>query len=192
MKPFNIFSATLCCNLIFGSHTGERIHEETVKVLSFFEIESRVFKYVHDNGSNLVKASKLNIIQSQILEVGSKENNNKENAEENNAILNDFDDLFEDDSEFEDDDDPTNEEVDANKLNESLQDFNNILIKFNKVPIRCFNHTIQLIIKDSLHVITTIETLLKKVFVIAKKSRIKHEFVEFMDRKCKFFLAFIK
>ena len=74
MKPFT------------GRHTGEKIFDETAKVLNEYKINDRVFMAVHDNGSNVVNATKISLAGTQAstqAEVDSDADDDERNLNQN-------------------------------------------------------------------------------------------------------------
>ena len=62
---FQFKSLVLACKPIFGSHTGNKILTEYNSIINQYNIKLKIVRVNSDNGANVVKAYKLNMIQMQ-------------------------------------------------------------------------------------------------------------------------------
>jgi hypothetical protein len=87
LKPFKFYSSSLCCKNFLLSHTGQNIYTESKLTLQEFNVETKLFKVVHDNGANMVKANKLSLINMN----EEDELTNDDDKLENDSISKDYD-----------------------------------------------------------------------------------------------------
>jgi hypothetical protein len=178
LKPFKFFSSSICCKNFLLSHTGENILTESTKTLQELKIDDKLFKVVHDNGANIVKANKLSLINMHETDLQTTEDDKLENESINNDFNSYVDSIIDIDEE--------DEETDSNNnsieyvVSDFLENFEREKsVKSN----RCFDHTLQLVVNDSKAECTGVAKTMKKIFATASKSHIVHLFVNFFTEK---------
>ena len=150
LPPFVFVIAPLCVKYVTGSYTAEKIKEEITIVSKNFGVINKIFKSVHDNGANVVKASKLSLVFKEI-------------TEEDKRIVEEYEELCEND---EDIDDGEEEKINENIKKVSLEIFNDVDQTGFSGSIRCFDHTTNLVLKDTLFECRMPSTLIKKCCII--------------------------
>lgn len=137
---FKIYTIVLALSQFARPHTAETIFAKLNSILKHYNIiENKIVKISTDNGSNIAKAARF------VKEADSKKaksdndqtlfvcHENVEIDSDENSDLNDSDDDVHDDKDF--------EEIEE-------QFFSLLSLNYKEKNLRCFNHTLQLIIKD--------------------------------------------
>jgi hypothetical protein len=182
LKPFKFYSSSICCKNFLLSHTGQNIFTESTKTLQEFKIDDKLFKVVHDNGANIVKANKLSLIDMHETDLLNTEDDKLENESINNDFNSYIDSIIDIDEEDEETAYSSIEDVVSNFL-ESFE--REKRVKSN----RCFDHTLQLVVNDSKAECTGVAKTMKKIFATASKSHIVHLFVNFFTEKGIYFIT---
>ena len=160
-----------------GSHTADVIVNELKNVIDKFDIKSKLVRIVTDNGANVVKAMRLFTESSNEL----YNDDPKDLAD----LSEDFKEVSFSDEE-EDEDDYEDEEE-----GENVKDWDNIFEQaatqcgqngFVYAHLRCYGHTMQMVIRDSLKGITSLGPLMKKCFTFAQKTHNIRSFCELIEK----------
>ena len=179
-KPFKFFSSSLCCKNFSLSHTGENIFVAATNTLEDFNINDKLFKCVHDNGANIVKANQLSILDLD--DDQSNPNINETEKEENELLDVDFNEILESNIDIDEEENVENPS-ETQSIDSVATEFFNSLDFENSKSNRCFDHTLQLVIKDSKGECFGVVKTMKKIFCTASKSHIVHSFVNFLQQK---------
>jgi hypothetical protein len=179
LKPFKFYSSSLCCKNFLLSHTGQNIYTESKLTLQEFNVETKLFKVVHDNGANMVKANKLSLINMN----EEDELTNDDDKLENDSISKDYDSFVQSNIDL-DDEGSELENIQDCAMNEIVDDFLKSFEREKKIKSnRCFDHTLQLTVNDSKAECVGVAKTMKKIFIIASKSHLVHVFVNFFTEK---------
>jgi hypothetical protein len=179
LKPFKFYSSSLCCKNFLLSHTGQNIYTESKLTLQEFNVETKLFKVVHDNGANMVKANKLSLINMN----EEDELTNDDDKLENDSISKDYDSFVQSNIDL-DDEGSELENIQDCAMNEIVDDFLKSFEREKNIKSnRCFDHTLQLTVNDSKAECVGVAKTMKKIFVIASKSHLVHVFVNFFTEK---------
>ena len=170
LKPFKFYSSSLCCKNFLLTHNGQNILLESTKTLQKFKIEDKLFKVVHDNGSNIVKANKLSLINLHETDVQTTDDDKLENE----LITNDFNTYVDSTIDIDQEDDESGVGQN-NSIEDVVSEFLNGFEREKSVKSnRCFDHTLQLVVNDSKAECTGVAKTMKKIFATASKSHIVH------------------
>jgi hypothetical protein len=179
LKPFKFYSSSLCCKNFLLSHTGQNIYTESKLTLQEFNVETKLFKVVHDNGANMVKANKLSLINMN----EEDELTNDDDKLENDSISKDYDSFVQSNIDL-DDEGSELENIQDCAMNEIVDDFLKSFEREKNIKSnRCFDHTLQLTVNDSKAECVGVAKTMKKIFIIASKSHLVHVFVNFFTEK---------
>ena len=179
LKPFKFYSSSLCCKNFLLSHTGQNIYTESKLTLQEFNVETKLFKVVHDNGANMVKANKLSLINMN----EEDELTNDDDKIENESISKDYDSFVQSNIDL-DDEGSELENIQDCAMNEIVDDFLKSFEREKNIKSnRCFDHTLQLTVNDSKAECVGVAKTMKKIFIIASKSHLVHVFVNFFTEK---------
>ncbi len=179
LKPFKFYSSSLCCKNFLLSHTGQNIYTESKLTLQEFNVESKLFKVVHDNGANMVKANKLSLINMN----EEDELTNDDDKIENESISKDYESFVQSNIDLDDEGNEL-ENIQDGAMNEIVDDFLRSFEREKNIKSnRCFDHTLQLTVNDSKAECVGVAKTMKKIFVIASKSHLVHVFVNFFTEK---------
>ena len=179
-KPFKFFSSSLCCKNFSLSHTGENIFVAATNTLEDFNIDDKLFKCVHDNGANIVKANQLSMLDLDDNQSNSEINETEK--EENELIDIDFNEILEANIDIDEEVNGVNSSQ-TQSIDSVAAEFFTSLNNQNFKSNRCFDHTLQLVIKDSKGECFGVVKTMKKIFCTASKSHIVHAFVKLLHEK---------
>ena len=130
-----------------GSHTGSVLLRSYENVINMLNLQTKLVRLVTDNAANNLKAFE------NFLILGFEHYFDHENIDENEAGSDADLDVFND----EDDNENSFTQVihnndDMNVIESTKQSFDNIAIHRDFLRIRCFAHTLQLMVNDRLKV----------------------------------------
>jgi hypothetical protein len=176
IQKFRILNVVLACRMFTGEKTGARIMEMIDIICDKYGTKKKILRIVSDNGSNVLKAIRL--LEAKVNEQEPDAENNEE--EENIENAENSQNVSQDIAVTEDEED----EIDYEETLRIGQLLEIELIKRNKsILVRCFAHTLQLSIRDSIDTLKSLYSLMQKAFDISTKSRTKSCFVEFLETK---------
>jgi cobalamin biosynthesis protein CobT len=179
--------------VVTGEKSGTRIMEVVDSICDDYEIKDKLIKIVSDNGRNMLKAIRL--IESEMEVPNNEESTSnaategEENDDENQEGEEENEDVTAKSTQTATQDAAGNEEDEEDEIDfEETSRLGHLLgeelEKRNKqILVRCFAHTLQLTIRDSLQSLTGLYSIMQKAFDISTKSRTKACFVEFLETK---------
>jgi len=178
---FTFKSHVISFKKLLGGHTGKKIVEELIEVVNFYKIKSKIVRVVTDNGSNVVKAMKFFNNNGN----DSESNDNYEDPSDlsDEGLIEDS--LVETDEEISEVDEKSEDESTPDHWSDIFDDAIDMLNNagYTSTNLRCYAHTMQLLIKESLKKITSLSALTKKFFAIAQKSHNIQEFSEMIETR---------
>jgi len=162
---FSFLSHVIAFKQLSGSHTAELIVHELDEIIDSYGIRSKIVRIVTDNGANVIKAMRF---------FNDDSNDSETRSPDDPVDISDssaYDEIVIDsDEEISEEEDMSGDESD--QWPAVFQDTIGLLDsgKNESANLRCYAHTMQLVIKDSLKSITSLSALTKKCFSIAQKS----------------------
>ena len=112
----------------------------------------------------------------------SNPNINETEKEENKLLDVDFNEILESNIDIDEEENVENPS-ETQSIDSVATEFFNSLDFENSKSNRCFDHTLQLVIKDSKGECVGVVKTMKKIFCTASKSHIVHSFVNFLQQK---------
>ena len=181
-------SFLLDCIRFRDSHTGINIKSKYDEILAEFDILSKVSHVVTDNAANMICAfKKTSFIQSDIYKDIIESSQRDECTDSTLEILNQANEEYEMDNL----DDATcndyteSESTDANECEQMLNASIFDSISEGSIRLSCIAHTLQLVIKDALTDVSSVERAIETVarlIASTNKSNILKEKMENMDK----------
>ena len=155
IKDFKLQSIMLSCCRFRGSHKGENIMHQFEEIVALFDITGKVDKVITDNASNMKKAFRLLDINDGEVQSDSSEN---EGYDEYEVFL----------------------PIETDEISIQL-DFHPL------VPIHhsCFDHTLQLVVKDGLKNVGPIQRILRKISNLVSHVRYSSQACDLFEKDLK-------
>lgn len=130
-SDFELKSIVLALKQFTESHSGLNIYDQLSRIICEYNIQNKIFKILTDNGANLLSAIRLAT----------------DKTSKNNEVDSDID------SEYSDSDEDEGDQLGVDQentiINTQSEFYGLVFENFKEKSLRCFNHTLQLVIKKS-------------------------------------------